>query len=44
MGGMRMSAIPAAFVSGDITASVWEVTLSDIDFGISAVQARAVLP
>ena len=36
--------VAASFVSSSGPLSTWEVTLTGVDNGISAIQARAVLP
>lgn len=44
LGGARDAPLGAAFQSSAGSLSTWEVTLNGIDNGISAIQARAVLP
>ncbi len=43
-GGAGVAPTPATFVSVAGNLSTWEITLSSVDNGISAIQARAILP
>ncbi|MEZ5064541.1 MAG: hypothetical protein R3B81_07370 [bacterium] len=43
-GGDHIGPLPAAFVSSGGNVTTWEIALTDVENGLSAIQARAVLP
>ncbi|MCA9752004.1 MAG: hypothetical protein KC591_07415 [Gemmatimonadetes bacterium] len=43
-GGDRIGPLPATFLSSGGNVSTWELALTDVPNGLSAIQARAVLP